>query len=413
MDLLLEGPLIMGSKRGNLVNSVSVGMAYPYPINILREAGGPERILAELFKSSRDHFLWACNFVYTRSRAHGVAGQMNMRRVVRSWISTPLAIMLYKRYLQREYAETRGSCVFSFHPISTIASIGWAGCIVATHHGVGSHIGELLRSLPENERRISLRLPTWFWPLAYIERYALAVADAVAVPSEGGKQCLLNDLPPTLASRVALKAVVIPNGLPMPEPAAVIENVAWWRKAILSPSRLIRSKGCDLLLTAFLGLVAESRIPEDVKLVFVGSGPENDKLHRAAGLFLNRRVFFIPSMPRDQLLRAIKESMLVSIVHRETVCDLVLIEAMALGKAILTTDIPGNREMFQNGSGMLVPLDLGGIIRGLSELVLNAQLRAQLGDCARRRWQSEYTETAMAKRYLNAAREIYERRKTE
>lgn len=74
-------------------------------------------------------------------------------------------------------------------------------------------------------------------------------------------------------------------------------------------------------------------------------------------------------------------------------CPVALLEAMASGLACIATDIPGARDIIENGvSGILVPPeDETALARAIDELAASPQLRRQLGEAARRRILTHYT----------------------
>ena len=74
-------------------------------------------------------------------------------------------------------------------------------------------------------------------------------------------------------------------------------------------------------------------------------------------------------------------------------CPVALLEAMSCGKACIATDIPGSRDLVENGkSGLLVaPEDPAALAAALKRLIGLAELRKQLGQAARRRVLENFT----------------------
>ena len=70
-----------------------------------------------------------------------------------------------------------------------------------------------------------------------------------------------------------------------------------------------------------------------------------------------------------------------------------LIEAAASGRPIVTTDVPGCREVVHHErNGLLVPVrDAAGLADALERLILDRDLRARLGACGRERAEREYS----------------------
>jgi glycosyltransferase involved in cell wall biosynthesis len=72
-----------------------------------------------------------------------------------------------------------------------------------------------------------------------------------------------------------------------------------------------------------------------------------------------------------------------------------LIEAMACGLPVVTTDVPGCREVVRNGdNGVLVPArDPAALAEGLRTLINDAELRMKMGTRSRGRAEQEFSET--------------------
>jgi glycosyltransferase involved in cell wall biosynthesis len=71
----------------------------------------------------------------------------------------------------------------------------------------------------------------------------------------------------------------------------------------------------------------------------------------------------------------------------------VLIEAASCGRPIVTTDMPGCRDIVQDGeNGLLVPPnDAGAVARAIIQLVEDADLRAEMGTRGRALVQAEFS----------------------
>jgi glycosyltransferase involved in cell wall biosynthesis len=69
-----------------------------------------------------------------------------------------------------------------------------------------------------------------------------------------------------------------------------------------------------------------------------------------------------------------------------------VLEAMAMGRAIVTTDAPGCRQTVVDGeSGLLVPVrDVDGLVAAMARFVADPGLAARFGDAARRRAEERY-----------------------
>lgn len=134
------------------------------------------------------------------------------------------------------------------------------------------------------------------------------------------------------------------------------------RKTILGfIGSFYRYEGLDLLVKAF-ALVSKKR--DDLLLYLVGGGEVEAELRSlVSSLGLAEKVVFPGRVPHVQI-PAIYDAMNILVYPRksmrltELVTPLKPLEAMAVGKAVLASDIGGHRELIENGrTGILFPPD--------------------------------------------------------
>ncbi len=138
---------------------------------------------------------------------------------------------------------------------------------------------------------------------------------------------------------------------------------------------LSKQKGIPYLLRAARGVIA--REPR-AKFVIAGDGPQRQELERMAeDLGLGSRLRFLgyrEDMPR--IISALDVYVLPSLWEG---LPLALLEAMAMGKPIVATDVGGNAEIVEDGvHGFIVP-------KGNADELQRGLLRACRGDAFRRR----------------------------
>jgi glycosyltransferase involved in cell wall biosynthesis len=82
-----------------------------------------------------------------------------------------------------------------------------------------------------------------------------------------------------------------------------------------------------------------------------------------------------------------------------------VLEAMATGRAVITTDAPGCRETVVEGeTGLLVPpRDSGALYAAMRRFVEQPQLIAPMGDSARRLAEEKYDVERVSARILEHA----------
>lgn len=252
------------------------------------------------------------------------------------------------RRLAASLQRHRPQALLSAFPHSNLAAVAaraWSGhrCpLVLSEHAPLSlqvrHMGTLgYRALP------------WLMPLAYPR------ADAVVAVSDGVREDLRQ------MSRQRVQPVVIHNPvLPADLAARMAAPVAhpWLNdpglQVVMSLSRLSAEKDIPTLLRAFAVLAASQ---PQARLVIGGEGPERPALQAlVAELGLAERVALVGLIanPFAWLARA----KVFALASRFEGFGNVLVEALACGAAVVSTDCPvGPREILQGGRfGALVPV---------------------------------------------------------
>jgi len=146
--------------------------------------------------------------------------------------------------------------------------------------------------------------------------------------------------------------------------------------------RLSKEKGVDILIDAWRDI--------DYPLKIVGDGPLLAKLREKT----TPRISFEGSLPHVDSLQQVSQSgffMLPSVWYEG--CPMTLIEAMALGKPVIASDLGPRQEMVKDGyNGFLYPPhDVNALQRKVMELIENPALRDQMGCNARSTYVENYT----------------------
>ena len=179
---------------------------------------------------------------------------------------------------------------------------------------------------------------------------------------------------------------------------------------ILFVGRLVYYKGVEYLIEAM------KDVPRG-RLLIVGQGPNEDDVRQMIDAYgLRDRVSIIPPAPDEELhacFHACDVLVLPSIQPSEAF-GLVLVEAMACGKPVVSTDL-GTGISYVNRdrhSGLVVPpRDPSELARALNTLIESPELRARLGENGRARAFEEFTQDAMVERTVGLYREVLARRR--
>ncbi|MFH1032927.1 MAG: glycosyltransferase family 4 protein [Pseudomonadota bacterium] len=152
---------------------------------------------------------------------------------------------------------------------------------------------------------------------------------------------------------------------------------------VLYVGRLHQEKNLEPLLLAMRGL--------DAELHLVGEGPQRPALE-ALVIEHGLPVRFLGRVANPDLPALMRQATVCVLPSKGEHHPKALIEAMACGAAVLGSDAPGIREIIAHEqSGLLCGLEAEHIHEGLSRLLGDADLRARLGEVARRQMQADYS----------------------
>jgi len=274
------------------------------------------------------------------------------------------------------------------------AALGGVGIdVLHTHGGVAGLYGRLAAKkagIPavvhtlHGIHYLHYRNPLLKWAFIVLERRLSRSTNAVIFVSQA-------DLRKGMKLRLAPagKVRLIRNGV---DPAGMIpgfdraakkiELGSAGRPLIVAISRLHRQKGLKYLLRA-VPLIREEI--SAVKVVIAGGGPLESKLASAVRRLRIGESAALLGERKDarEVLAAADVFVLPSLWEG---LPYVLVEAAALGKPIVATDIDGVREVVRSGeTGVLVPpRDPGGLAAALILLLRDRDLAGKLGERARR-----------------------------
>jgi glycosyltransferase involved in cell wall biosynthesis len=216
-----------------------------------------------------------------------------------------------------------------------------------------------------------------------VERALARLTDRIIAISRRQREELVEDFRIAPADRV----VVIPLGLDLDALAAIEPPVRAGSSDPAGPvtcafvGRLVAIKQVDLLLRACARAFAED--PRG-RLLVAGDGESRAELEAlAARLGLGDRVRFAGWQTDLAALYAGIDVVALSSINEGT--PVTVIEAMAAGRAVVSTAVGGVPDLIEDGrTGRLVPPgDEVALARALTELIADPDLRARLGAAAR------------------------------
>ncbi len=181
--------------------------------------------------------------------------------------------------------------------------------------------------------------------------------------------------------------VYVPNGAtiaPRRPPKQIIEWGLEPDNYILFLGRFSPEKNCHLLVNAF------ERIHTDMKLVFAGGSSHSDSYVEELRLHESPRIRFLSWVAGSDLEELLSHAALFVLPSELEGLSLALLDAMAAGVCVLTSDIPENREVVDGAAFTFRHGDVSDLERMLNMLVHNPELRRQAAARERERVQSEY-----------------------
>ena len=213
------------------------------------------------------------------------------------------------------------------------------------------------------------------------------------------------------------QSIVIPHGIDL-DGFGVVPSAGWLRRRaphlagrtiILFLSRIDRKKGLDLLLPAFARLRAER---PKVALVVVGDGEVElvSKLRaEAARLGIDRDVYWAGFLSGAEKFGALADADVFVLPSYSENFGLSVVEAMASRLPVVISDqVAIHHEVADGGAGLVTPCQVAPLSAALASLVADPDLRARLGEAARRLAERRFSAGAMTSAVLRMYHEILE-----
>jgi phosphatidyl-myo-inositol dimannoside synthase len=215
--------------------------------------------------------------------------------------------------------------------------------------------------------------------LTWMSKRVLADASQIIANSDNTASLLQSTWSVPLARIHVMRPGVDTNKYrPMPRDEAARHDLGWDnRPVVLTVGRLQPRKGQDLFVRALPEI--RSRIP-DILYAIVGDGRERDRLARLVDeLHLAEQVVMHGELADRDLVKAFQQCDLFALPNRTECGDIegfgmVLLEAQACGKPVLTGDSGGTREAIRSG-------ETGIVVDCTSASNIAAETNRLLSDC--------------------------------
>ncbi|MDT8272753.1 MAG: glycosyltransferase family 4 protein [Desulfomonilia bacterium] len=213
------------------------------------------------------------------------------------------------------------------------------------------------------------------FPFEFLRRHLYPRASALVVQTDAARRWATSFMPKG-------KIHVIPNPLSFEDRDTGVDSSFGDSRVVCSAGRLIPNKGFDLLIRSFY---AATRDRHEWSLLILGEGEERPRLEeliRKCGL--QDRVHLPGRVKNPNAL--MKSSTIFVLPSRHEGFPNALIEAMALGLPVISTDCPfGPSEIIRHGfDGLLVPNgNEHELTRAIEYLMTSDEEKTRLGNNAR------------------------------
>jgi len=198
------------------------------------------------------------------------------------------------------------------------------------------------------------------------------------------------------------ETMYIPNGAGVTPRRAGRQLIEWGLTAdnyVLFLGRFSREKNCHLLIEAF------ENLHTSMKLVLAGGSSHSDSYVKSLRRHESDQIRFLPWVSGRELEELLGNAALFVLPSDLEGLSLALLDAMAAGVCVLTSDIPENIEVVEGAGFTFRRGDEADLERMLDLLVCNPGLRRQAGERGRERIQGQYRWPEIA---LSIERAYYE-----
>jgi len=178
------------------------------------------------------------------------------------------------------------------------------------------------------------------------------------------------------------------------------------KRYILSVSRLIAHKGIHYLIKAFNELEDTNKLPNNFKLVIVGSPAHTEEYETFLKVLAKDRsnIVFTGEQTGKTLEELFSHAYLFVQPSEDEGLSLALLEAMGHRLMPIVSDIPANREAIANTGITFANKDVNHLKKELAYFINRKDEVEALGKLAEARVQEQYSWSAIARRTL----EVYE-----
>jgi len=179
------------------------------------------------------------------------------------------------------------------------------------------------------------------------------------------------------------KSFIVHNGVSHRFSPRIRNNVQNSSPYLLVVGNIYAYKDYTTLLTAWVKLLDAGGF-DHLKLIIVGGIFDEVYYQQLLVILeqanLHQTVIFIPSISQDRLIELYRDSELLVFASLVETFGLPLVEAMACGIPVISSDIPVAREICQNAAKYYIPGDAESLLDCLVDVLSDEQIQSEMKD---------------------------------
>ncbi len=268
-------------------------------------------------------------------------------------------------------------------------------CDIVHYHCLGPALFSFLPRLVGKKTVVTVQGLDWqrgkWGPIA---ARVLRWGEAAAVTLPNATMVVSQTLRQHYRDQHGRETIYIPNGATV-APRRIPSQLKEWDllpdNYVLFLGRFSPEKNCHLLIDAF------EKVHTDMKLVLAGGSSHSSYYVETLRRHESERIRFLPWVSGNNLEDLLSNAAVFVLPSELEGMSLALLDAMAAGVCVLTSDIPENRELVDGAGFTFRRSESADLKRMLDVLVHNPELRRQAGSRERERIQGQYQWAEIAR----------------
>ena len=278
--------------------------------------------------------------------------------------------------------------------LSTVHAM-FSDCDIVHYHCLGPALFSLLPRLAGKKTVVTVQGLDWQrrkW--GWLASRVLRCGEAAAVALPNATMVVSHTLQQYFQQRYGRPTIYVPNGASHLQRGTAHQLSKWdllQDNYVLFLGRFSPEKNCHLLIEAF------ERVRTSMKLVLAGGSSHSDAYVDELRRHQSEQIRLLPWISGEDLEQLLSNAALFVLPSDLEGLSLALLDAMAAGVCVLTSDIPENKEVVDGVGFTFHRGDRADLECMLDLLIRNPELRRQSAQRAQRRIQAEYDWPAIAR----------------